>query len=432
MEHNRFFFFVLIVIISMNVRLFAQYGSQFDNRGFEQWTTRVSEPNHWHSGGTATGSFSAFLSSQIEGSVQVRPGSSGIRSVRVFPESVLGVTANGNLTNGRMNAGSMSATGSGNYNYTQRADEAFNTPIDMLPDSITLWVCFRCQSSWQNANLHAAVHGDVDYKFVANGTEEPSDQLVGSARCSFQRTSTANGNYTWRRLSVPFVKDGPSNDPRYLLFTITTNEVPGQGSTNDDLFVDDILLVYNPMLSMRQLASTQYHFGEEINIPFTLSGTMSADNINMSPNEVIAQLSDSNGSFTNPVELGRVITNNSGSITAQIPDVNSGAYKVRVVSTNYPMIGDNIQEINIENTTEIAEHHVSCSVYPNPATNSIQITTIKPFRSIQLYDLYGRLVKEISQGDLRSTLFLNDLRKGAYLLQVDFGETKIVKSIIKQ
>ena len=97
----------------------AQYGKQFENRGFESWANfgsgnATNEPVHWHSTKSATGSFTGFLSQQIEPSSVVRPGSKGSKSARIWPVSVLGVTANGNLTNGRMNAGSMSATGSNN------------------------------------------------------------------------------------------------------------------------------------------------------------------------------------------------------------------------------------------------------------------------------------------------------------------------------
>ena len=112
--------FILFIFSMLTTNLFAQYGAQVDNRGFEQWTSRgevsVSEPVHWHSGGTATGSYSGWVDSQIESSTHVRPGSTGSKSVRLYPSSILGITANGNLTNGRMNAGSMSASGSGNYN----------------------------------------------------------------------------------------------------------------------------------------------------------------------------------------------------------------------------------------------------------------------------------------------------------------------------
>ena len=348
MKHSSIFITSLFFFNFLSINLTAQYGPQFDNRGFEQWTNRVSEPTHWHSGGTATGSFHSFVSSQIEQSTQTRPGSSGSKSVRIYPDRIMGVTANGNITNGRMNAGSMSATGSGNYNYTQRSETAFNTPITQLPDSLTIWVCFRCQSNSDKAQLKAVVHGDADYKLIANGTEDPANMHVATALLAFTRTSTANGAYTWRRMSIPFNNSGPCTDVRYILMTATTNETPGSGSTNDDLFIDDLLLIYNPSLTMGQLASNSFVPNDAITIPFTLTGTMSPENLNTSANQVIAQLSDANGSFNNPTELGRVTTNTSGSITAQIPNVTVGnGYLIRVISTNYPLVGGNIQQVSI-------------------------------------------------------------------------------------
>ena len=332
--------------------LFAQYGPQFDNRGFEQWTNRVNEPTHWHSGGTATGSYAGFLTNQIEQSSQTRPGSTGSKSVRLFPHSTWGVLANGNITNGRMNAGSMSSTGTGNYNYTQRSQNAYNTPISQLPDSLSIWVCFRCTSTSEQAQVKAVVHGDADYRIIADGTEEPANMHVASAVQTFTRTSTANGSYVWRRLSIPFVNNGPCTDVRYILMTATTNATPGSGNSSDDMFVDDVLLIYNPSLSMGQLESGPFEVNEWINVPFTLTGTMSPENLNASPNEVIAQLSDASGNFSNPTELGRITTNGSGTILVRIPDVTASEhYRIRVVSTNYPMVGQNIQEVTISGPT---------------------------------------------------------------------------------
>jgi hypothetical protein len=317
--------------ILLSLSLSAQFGTQFDNSGFEEWTTRqtksVVEPVHWHSGGTATGTFAGFLSNQIEPSAQTRPGSSGSKGVRIFPTSVLGITANGNMTNGRMNAGSMSATGSGNYNYTQRSESAYNTPISAVPDSIAVWVCFRSESRTQKAQLRAIVHGDADYKFIADGTEEPANMLVASARRSFTRTSTANGAYNWTRISVPFVKDGPCNDPRYILFTITTNEIPGQGSTNDDLFVDDIELIYNPD-----------HIDENENL---------------------------------------------------------------------------------------------CELSPNPILKRLDIHTSATIQDIHIYDMHGHRVRSMSPQTNQLSLDLSDLPSGSYLIQLDFGQHKVTKRIVK-
>ncbi len=352
MHNYQKFFISLFVFSFISLSLSAQYGPQLDNRGFEQWTNRVNEPTHWHSGGTATGGWAFMLTSQIEQSSQTRPNSSGNKSVRLYPHSTWGVLANGNITNGRMNAGSTSSTGADNYNYTQRSENAFNTPINQLPDSLTIWVCFRCTSTNEKAQVKAVVHGDADYRIIANGTESPAEMHVATAALSFTRTSTANGAYTWRRLSIPFNNNGPCTDIRYILMTATTNETPGSGNSSDDLFIDDLLLVYNPTLTMGQLASSSFSPGDAITIPFTLTGTMSPDNLNKAANQVIAQLSDANGNFTPPTELGRVTTNTSGSITAQIPNVPSGSgYRVRLVSTNYPMVGGNIQTISIAPST---------------------------------------------------------------------------------
>ena len=115
---------------------------------------------------------------------------------------------------------------------------------------------------------------------------------------------------------------------------------------------------------MGQLASTSFSPGDAITIPFTLSGTMSPEKLNASANQVIAQLSNANGSFSNPTELGRVTTNTNGSITAQIPNVADGQnYQIRVISTNYPMIGQNIQTVSIN--TPIQTYTITVSANPN-------------------------------------------------------------------
>lgn len=351
----------LFIFSILSLNLSAQYGPQLDNRGFEQWTNRVSEPVHWHSGGTATGTWSSMMPNSVEQSSQTRPGSTGSKSVRLVPSSVIGVTANGTVTNGRINAGSMSPSGSSNYNYTQRDQNVYNTPITQLPDSLTVWVCFRSQSTSHKAQVKAVVHGDADYRIIADGSESPANMHVATADQRFTRTAANGGAYNWTRLSIPFVNNGPCTDVRYILFMATTNETPGTGSTNDDLFLDDVLLVYNPSLSMGQLASTSFAPGDAVTIPFTLSGTMSPDNLNATANEVIAQLSNSSGSFSNPTELGRVTTNTSGSITAQIPSVNDGSYQIRVISTNYPMVGQNIQSVSISSPT----YTINVSANPN-------------------------------------------------------------------
>lgn len=410
MKRNRLFLLISLCLSSLIG--FSQYGTQFENRGFETWANfgsgnNTNEPVHWHSGMSASGTYSGFLSQQIEPSSVVRPGSSGTKSVKMWPRSVLGVTANGNLTNGRMNAGSMSASGSGNYNYTQRSEAPFNTPINTVPDSLTVWVCFRSASPDQEGEARAAIHGDADFKFVSNGTMDPADKLVAIASKYFTRTAVSGGDYNWRRLSIPFNQNGPCDDPRYILFTITTNKTPGQGGTSDDMYVDDILLIYNPSIQMGALDKDHYQIGESLTIPFTLSGTMSPENLNHAPNQVIAQLSTANGSFSTPVELGRVTTDVSGSITVAIPSgiFEGEHYRIRLVTTNYPMISeDNGTDLTIVGSgAAIAEFG-----------DDVEIL------GVEVFDLSGRGVAE------------TDLAPGIYIKKYRTANGYTVKKFLKQ
>ena len=183
---------------------------------------------------------------------------------------------------------------------------------------------------------------------------------------------------------------------------------------------------------MEQLASHEFAINSTISIPFTLSGTMSPENLNAAPNEVIAQLSNANGSFSNPIELGRVTSNASGSITAQIPDVPVGLhYKIRVVSTNYPLVGGNIQEISIIDTSELEDYVVSCQIYPNPFSSTLSITTEKTVKNILIYDVFGRLVKNQPASGTLIGLNLNGLSEGVYLLRLDFGDSISTHRIVK-
>ena len=416
----------------------AQYGKQFDNRGFESWANfgsgnDTNEPVHWHSGMSASGTFSGFLSKQIEPSTHVRPGSTGSKSVRMWPKSVVGVTANGNMTCGRMNAGSMSATGSSNYNYTQRSDNRFNTPINTIPDSLAVWVCFRSESASQNARARAVIHGDADFREIANGTFDPSDKLVAMASSSFKRTSTSNGDYTWRRLSIPFVEQGPCHDPRYILFTITTNEIPGQGGTSDDMFVDDILLIYNPSIRMGAIEKNHFMMGESLTIPYTLEGTMSAENLNKEANQVIAQLSNANGSFSTPTELGRITTNSSGSITVTIPSgIYAGEhYRVRLVTTNYPMVSDdNGFEINIQSSVEVAESRGGVSIFPVPARQFIRFTSNRMMKGIEIYSMSGDLVLSYQKASKEVEFPLGSMAPGIYFARCRFDQDELIRKIL--
>ena len=428
-----------VFICFYTIAVFAQFGTQFDNRGFETWANfgsnnNTNEPVHWHSTKSATGTFSGLLSQQIEPSSQVRPGSLGSKSARIWPVSVVGVTANGNMTNGRMNAGSMSVTGSNNYNYTPRSDERFNTPIHAVPDSLSVWICFRCADPEQKAETRAVIHGDADFRFLSNGNVEPADQLVATASCSFKRTSEAGGSYQWQRISVPFIQNGPCNDPQYILFTVTTNEQPGEGGTADDMFIDDVLLIYNPSIQMGSLQKDHYQIGESLSIPFVIQGTMSPDNLNAIPNQVIAQLSSANGSFSNPIEMGRITASTSGSITVNIPSgiFEGEHYRIRLVTTNYPMISnDNGQDLSITGYTSTNEQCAeSIRVFPNPNDGVLYLQSDSEISHISLFTLDGKMVISKHANSKTEELDTGHIAPGLYYVCCNSRDNRLVQKVL--
>src|SRR5690554_3469797 len=77
---------------------------QIQNGGFENWENVPggSEPVNWNSFLTAGGFFSNLADNQIEESTDVRPGSTGSKSIKIWSRTPLpGLVANGNLTLGR-------------------------------------------------------------------------------------------------------------------------------------------------------------------------------------------------------------------------------------------------------------------------------------------------------------------------------------------
>ena len=360
---------ILIAGIASAQNLAKDYGAQLPNGDFESdWkkytggnkkligTENISgnEPYCWHSFMSAKGSVICLkaMSTQIDKRTDKRPGSKGSYSVRLTASSTLGIVANGSLTNGRMYCGSTSATSDDNHLYTDRGTDEFNMPISVVPDSITVWLCFYAQSDGSYAAFHAAVHGDSNF-ILYSGKDGDASQQVADANFEYTRTTTSGDNLQWIRASVPFLAKGTCTTPKYLLVSMSTNKKAGGGSEKDWVIVDDIVLIYNPTLTTGTLATTEYEADASetiaIDVPFTLTGSMSVSNLNAAPNQVIAQLSDASGSFDNPTEIGRVTTNTSGTVSAIIPaSVKDGKYKVRVVSTNYPMTAEPSQsEITI-------------------------------------------------------------------------------------
>lgn len=327
---------ILFLILTIDLKAQDSTYTQIPNSDFESWNnidTKNEEPDNWHSFKTATGPFHHLLMQQVERHTATRPGSNGKYSAHIFSRSIVGITANGNVTNGRLNAGSMFPAGKKNNNYTQRESE-FNTRISQIPDSLTVWVCLRTKKEDTYGRFMSYVHGDADFVCLTGGWE-PYEMICAQVEYEFMRTSSKD-EMIWKRMSLPFIRyPHLCKEPRYILTSFTTNKRAGEGNAGDEMFIDDLYLIYNPTLQC--IINNEQSSVDEIEIEYIIKGTMSPPNLNLPPNEVIVQIS-LDEDFKNPVEIGRTTTDISGTIICKLPDDFIGKkYFIKVITTNYPM-----------------------------------------------------------------------------------------------
>lgn len=222
--------------------LFAQ--TQVGNSDFEQWetsTTELAEPVNWNSFKTATGSYNSFSGKQMNRSTDVRPGSSGMYSARIWTRDASLALANGNMTLGQIVMGAISPTSQNNHNKTVLNDPAFSESFTDTPDSLVVWVKYKPinTTAGNKGRVSCAIHIDNNYR----DPNDLSDNTLTKAVAQYEFLYSNGG---WQRLSIPFVNVNASLTAAYIITTFTSCSVPGGGDANDTLYVDDMQLVYVP------------------------------------------------------------------------------------------------------------------------------------------------------------------------------------------
>ena len=242
---------------------------QLPNSGFEDYRTEqilqadltgvnppstinVEEPLHWHSFASASGDYkdaaNAFSDPHTYSSDVVRSGATGKKSLLLTSASVFGIVANGTITTGRMQAGAMTAADTKNCAFlstdntsTDSHSDPFYALMDGTPDSIAVWVKFK-QGTPNADHPYATVSAAI-----TDGTyyQDPKDKDYTNVVATAKNAQIASNNFEWQRIVVPFKYTGNDVKAKAMLVTISTNADPGQGSAADNLYVDDISLIYN-------------------------------------------------------------------------------------------------------------------------------------------------------------------------------------------
>lgn len=239
---------------------FENVGTHFQmpNSDFETWSTANNAPKNWHGFESVKVKNPLFNSAKsntkLISSSLIRPGSKGVKSAVVTCSKVVGVIANGTMTNGRLYAGSMTPTDPANHSETNLSStdkdangDPFATPMYAKPDSVKFWMRFtqaKAQASYPNAAFNAVITDGTYYQDPENKTY--TNKVAVAAP---NKADMTVGD--WRLVSCPFdyasyAANGA--EAKAILLTVSTNATPGKGSFSngvaDSVYVDDLEFVY--------------------------------------------------------------------------------------------------------------------------------------------------------------------------------------------
>ena len=218
---------------------------QLLNNNFESWGS-ANKPNNWNSYDEASGGYSSFLPSNSNNIFRRSgsPSGSGSYFLTVAAnKKVWGVLANGNITTGRMNAGSMTPSGSANNNQTVTSNSQYSQAFTATPDSVSFWVSYYAASSSDKASVRFYIHGNSDFIDHPDGDMNTASKYCRRAVCEFTRTTSSASSRNWVKKTFAFTSG--SSTANYVLATIATNNTAGSGTLHDSICIDDIVFIYS-------------------------------------------------------------------------------------------------------------------------------------------------------------------------------------------
>jgi len=378
----------------------AQY--QLPNPGFENWDGNGAsdEPLHWNSFETADGTFSGLASTphhyHRHGG---RPGTQGGHYLTIYTRSIMGIKANGNMTTGRIHAGSMSAASSENYNYTERSNGNHCQPFGGTPDSMYVWVSFYASSANSVAQVSAIIHGDNDHR-SPNEDDSPS-HYCGKAFAQTTRTSQSANSPSWTQLKVPFIYDG-NESAHYILVNMTTNITPGSGAANDSLSVDDIEFVYSAWLGGVNVDGNALEGFAKDRLDYTIHVSTPVDSTVVG---AFGEVDDA------AIDISRTLLDDTTALFTIVVTAEDG---VTTKEYRITAVGEPASEpVSISDADSLP----AFTIYPTPASNSITIHVDTP-SEVSVFNLAGQLCHRQPLATGSNSLHVGDMPRGAYLVRL--------------
>lgn len=347
--------------------VFGNGGYQIPNSNFESFHSDGAggvEPVAWHSFKSATGkmvSMASLLGNGVKKSSDIRPGSRGKVSAMVNSGHLLGITANGTMTTGRLNAGSKTADDkSNNYAYLDMSEtdvdkngDPFYTIMNGRPDSVSVWVKFK-QGTANSSHPYATVSAIItDGTFYQNPEVDGKTYNSKLAEARNDQIATNGGN--WQRLSIPFTYLNESAQPKAILMTASTNADAGQGSKGDELYLDDLSLIYNHALTSLSVKGKAIDLQEGVtDYTLNLDGDITENDIEATSDgigAIIEKTIEKNEEGKTVVTV-KVLSNDLKSSTTANVTINSNSTGIRTLPASmsnetviYDIVGRRVNEM---------------------------------------------------------------------------------------
>jgi hypothetical protein len=331
---------------------------------------------------TASGDWISFAGQQLNWSTNIRPGSSGAKSAVIWSRNAgFGIVANGNLTLGQIEMGAASASSPLNYNRSVTTDVNFSESLSNSPDSLVFWVKYKPVTAGSNlARVSTVIHNNT------NGYKDPNDvgniNTVATAILNFSTTSNQ-----WIRKSVPFTYTGNGSVAVYVISTFTTNSIPGGGSVNDSLWIDDIELIYNPVnqpvVANDDAISTFQDVAVDVSV--LLNDTDPENDLDLSSLVILTPPTNGNVSIDN---VTGIIT-----YTPNLGWFGVDTYTYTICDNGIPVLCDNatvtvtVIEVIVGNNQIIANNDVAITITDNPVITNVVANDVDFENQIDLTSL---------------------------------------------
>ncbi|MCM1168939.1 MAG: hypothetical protein NC324_03280 [Bacteroides sp.] len=358
----------LFFVSRVQAQVTTKYNTpQAPNFDFEVWDD--PEPWGWNSSScyeVGNNPSREKRNQSVWSSNEVRPGSPGVYSVYIkvtqsswyrfkVPFGTTSYEQMGTLTTGTLYYYN-SKDNANSFIYTNIGNGSKRWEFTGHPDSVVFWA--KWSRSERPADMTLYLHrneyfADCNPNGVKKSNSSIPTAIISPSMQSTTPIGSANqkitrGNGGWVRYSVPIAYESDET-PAYLLLSFTAGNNFREVVEGDELWVDDVEFIYNPVLSIdtAEYLEMAHHgsSGLSFELPYTFySGT--ADPIDpAAQNELRFYLSDEDGNFIKAGLLTSVQVDGGDNIRhtgraridlpADLPD--SDKYRIRIEASNYDL-----------------------------------------------------------------------------------------------